>query len=472
LANAIQRSKDAAGPPAAYGLRAGALGPLETLAQSVSATSPSTGSALTIPLVFALAGNGTWLVYLLATGAVLLVAWCVSRFARVSASPGSLYSYAADSLPPVCGAMAGWGLLMAYVATGASVAGGAMYYCVVLAQDWLHVSPAVIPVLAVICAGAGYIAYRDIKLSAAIMLWIEFASLLMMVVVLVLLLARSPAHIDLDQLRLRGLDAGSVGPVLVLAIFTFVGFESATTLGVEARQPLRTIPRAVLQCAMLSGAFFMLCSYTEVLGFRGMPSSLSETSSPVHLLAQRAGVPALAVAMEAAAMISMFSCALACATAAARVLLRMAREGLVPDFLQRTSTVRGTPAIATALACTFMFGASAAMALRGVTGYEMYDLGGSMAVCGFLTAYALVAIAAPFATRSSSRIPVGTTIVSGVTLLVIVAVAVLDIQSSTDAVHARIPYFYVGYLGLGVAVYFGARQRQRVPLERAAEPEG
>lgn len=76
-------------PPANYGLHAGVLGPLETLAQSVSAMAPSTSASLTIPLVFALAGSATWFVYLLATATTLLVGFCVSRFARLSASPGS-----------------------------------------------------------------------------------------------------------------------------------------------------------------------------------------------------------------------------------------------------------------------------------------------------------------------------------------------------------------------------------------------
>src|ERR1700730_17395148 len=100
-----------------YGLHKGVLGPLETLAQSVSAMAPSTSPSLTIPLVFALADNGTWFVYLLATGATLLVGFCVSRFARLSASPGSLYTYAADTLPPAFGVIAAWGLLLAYIAT-------------------------------------------------------------------------------------------------------------------------------------------------------------------------------------------------------------------------------------------------------------------------------------------------------------------------------------------------------------------
>ena len=73
---------------------------METLAQSVSTIAPTTTPAATIPLVCALAGNGTWLAYVLATVAVLLVALCIGRYARYSASPGSLYTYAAMILPP------------------------------------------------------------------------------------------------------------------------------------------------------------------------------------------------------------------------------------------------------------------------------------------------------------------------------------------------------------------------------------
>src|ERR1700722_8112189 len=106
-----------------YGLRHDALSPMETLAQSISTIAPTSTPVATVPLVCALAGNGTWLAYVLATVAVLLVALCISRFARYSASPGSLYTYASMILPPWLGATVAWSLLLAYVATGSSVIG-------------------------------------------------------------------------------------------------------------------------------------------------------------------------------------------------------------------------------------------------------------------------------------------------------------------------------------------------------------
>jgi hypothetical protein len=69
-------------PEMGYGLRREVLSPMETLAQSVSTIAPTTTPVATIPLVCALAGNGTWLAYVLATGAILLVAICVGKFAR------------------------------------------------------------------------------------------------------------------------------------------------------------------------------------------------------------------------------------------------------------------------------------------------------------------------------------------------------------------------------------------------------
>ncbi|HVZ83238.1 MAG TPA: APC family permease [Terracidiphilus sp.] len=460
---ADQTSAAGAVPAESYGLHAGVLGPVETLAQSVSAMAPSTSPSLTIPLVFALAGNATWFVYLLATAAILLVGFCVSRFAKLSASPGSLYSYTAHTLPPLFGVAAAWGLLLAYLAIGASVAGGALYYTNLLALEFAHWAPPAMLVLAIVCAAAGYIAYRDVKLSAELMLWVEVGSVSLIGIVLMVMLARNGLHIDMDQMRLKGVSFSALGPALVLSMFSFVGFESATTLGAEARNPLHTIPRAVLQCAILAGVFFMLCSYSEVLGFRGETGKLSDSTSPLHLLAAKAHVAPLGTAIDFGAWISMVACVLACTTAAARVLMRMAHGGLLPGIFERTSKRHGTPAPAIALSIALILVSTLVLASRGFTGSDMYDLFGSLSVFGFLTAYALVALALPFARRARGQHSHVVTAISVITILLLVLIAVFDLRSTSDAVHARIPYIYLAYIAAGMAWY--AVRRKKTVLE-------
>jgi amino acid transporter len=447
------------GTEGTYGLRTAALGPVETLAQSVSAMAPSTSASLTIPLVFALAGNATWFVYLLATGATLLVGFCVSRFARLSASPGSLYSYTAETLPPFFGVTAAWALLLAYIGTGASVAGGALYY----ANLFSHSAPPAVLTLTVVCGMAGLIAYRDVKLSAELMLWIEVFSVGFILIVLAVLVFRFGFQFDLDQFRLKGVSVSALGPALVLSMFSFVGFEAATTLGGEARDPLKTIPRAVLQCAILAGVFFMVCSYSEVLGFRGQTSQLGDSTSPLHLLATKAGVSLLGVAIDFGAAVSMFACVLACTTAAARVLMRMAHSGLLPAALERTNHRHQTPGTAVALSAILMFVATAVLATGGCTGSEMYDLLGSLSVFGFLTVYALVALALPFARRALGQHSHVVAIVSVVTVLVMILIAVFDLKSASDPVHARIPYIYLGYIAAGIS-WYALRRKKTVSI--------
>jgi len=442
-----------------YGLHAAVLGPIETLAQSISAMAPSTSASLTIPLVFALAGNATWFVYLLATASTLLVGFCISSFARLSASPGSLYSYTAKTLPPFFGVVAAWALLIAYIGIGASVAGGALYYTNLLSLQFLHFAPPPAIVLIVTCLAAGYIAYRDVKLSAELMLWIEVGSVSLILIVLAVMLFRFGFHIDPDQFHMRGASFSSLGPALVLAMFSFVGFESATTLGAEARNPLRTIPRAVLQCAILAGVFFMLCSYSEVLGFRGASGKLSDTTSPLHLLAEKGHVAPFGIAIDFGAWVSMFACVLACATAAARVLMRMSHSGLIPAVFARTSRRHRTPVPAIALSIALMLIGTLVLSANAITGDGIYDLAGSLSVFGFLTAYALVAIALPFARRASGQHSTGVAVISVLTVCVLILIGVYDLRSTADATHARIPWLYLAYIALGMVWYFFRRKR-------------
>jgi len=107
---------------------------------------------------------------------------------------------------------------------------------------------------------------------------------------------------------------------------------------------------------------------SEVLGFRGQAAELSSSTSPLHMLAGKAHVSPLGMLSTAAPFVSMFACVLACATAAARVLLRMAHDKLLPSALQRTTPRHGTPGTAVILSIALMFAATAAMAILGDTG--------------------------------------------------------------------------------------------------------
>jgi amino acid transporter len=382
-----------------FGLRRGVLSPLEVLAQSVSTIAPTTTPALTIPLVFALSGNATWLVYLLATVGLGLVALLIAAFARHTASPGSLYSYATTSLPPALAGVSGWALLLAYIATGSSVAGGFINYANALLRTFTgHMAPATLLIAGAVCLAA-WMAYRDIKVSAQAMLWMEGVSVACIALVLVLILLKHGLHVDGEQLLLHNASPSGIHLGLVLAMFSFVGFESATALGAEAQEPFRTIPRAVIQCAVGAGIFFTVAAYTEVLGLRPTGIALNQSPAPMHVLAQQAGVSVLGIIIDAGAMISMFACVLACITAAARVVLLMSHRRLLHGVFGRTHTRNETPHLAVVITSIAVLLPALVLATLGVSSTDIYGWMGSLATYGFLTVYGLVCVALPVRLR-------------------------------------------------------------------------
>ena len=449
-----------------YGLRREILSPLETLAQSVSTIAPTTTPVATIPLVCALAGNGTWLAYALATVAILLVAICVGRFARYSSSPGSLYSYASMILPPVLGATAAWSLLLAYIATGASVIGGFYHFANLLLKDATGRETSTV-LLAILVTGVSiWIAWRDVKISARLMLWIEAVSVSFILIVIVLVLWRNGWHLDWEQFKLRGMTGSGLRLGLVLALFSFVGFESATTLGSEARNPLKTIPRAVIQSALLAGVIFTVCAYTEVLGLRFAGQDLGTSTAPMRVLANVGGVKVLGVLIDIGALISMFAGTLACVTAAARVLLLMSHNGLAHGTFRKTHTRNETPGRAIAITGSAAVLPVAVLAARGASGLDVYGWMGSLATYGFIVTYALVCVALPKYLRNHGADHRGAQFISWLAGLAMLLALIGNLYPVPEGPYGKLPYIYLGYLVLGLAWFY-----LRTPGNKSAAAE-
>jgi amino acid transporter len=443
-----------------YGLRREILSPMETLAQSVSTIAPTTTPAATIPLVCALAGNGTWLAYMLATTAILLVALCIARYARHSASPGSLYTYASITMPPWLGATVAWSLLLAYVATGSSVIGGFYHYANLLLRDATGHGYSAVILATLVTVISIWIAYRDVKISARLMLWIEAASLTVIVIVIMLVLLRHGWHLDAEQLHLHGMTGSGLRLGLVLALFSFVGFESATTLGAEARNPLKTIPRAVIQSAIIAGAFFTVCAYAEVLGFHAAGQDLGSSQDPMHVVARIGGVPIFGLLIDIGALVSMFAGTLACITAAARVLLLMAHNGLAHDSLRNTHAQNQTPSRAVVITGVAALLPVAILAARGASGLDVYGWLGSLATYGFIVAYALVCAALPRYLREHGVYRSGAQIVPWLAATAMLLALVGNLYPVPEGPYGKLPYIYIAYLTAGL-LWFAVRGRNK-----------
>jgi amino acid transporter len=442
------------------GLRRNVLSFWEVVAQSVANIAPSATPALVVPLVYASAGNATWLYYVFATLALLLVAYNVNQFARRSASPGSLYLFVSQGLGSTWGVITGWSAIIAYLVIGGSVLAGLANYAGVLAHmagvNRLDV-PLGIASMIVAAFGAWYIAYSDIKLSTQFMLFIEFASVTLIVVLAVAYFVKSGRIFDRDQLNLVGFSATGLRQGLVLAIFSFVGFESATALGHEARNPLRVIPRAVFLTVVAVGALFVFSSYTLVLAFRGQ-QPLDQSNAPLSVLANLAGIPFFGTLIAIGAVISFFACSLACINAGSRVLFAMSRHGLFHSSAGDTHGENATPHVAVTFAALAVVLVPLVLFVRHIALMDIFGDLGQIGTLAVLFAYVLVSIAAPFYLKRRGE--------SGATAVVVSALSVLALAAPIYSSFFPppspwyLPYIFLGLLALGVARFAYLRLRK------------
>ncbi len=440
-----------------YGLRTQSLSSFESIAQSIGNIAPTATPTLVIPLVFGLGGNATWLIYLIATVGIVLVARNINSFARRSASPGSLYTYTTTGLGPWAGLIAGWALLAAYAGTGAAVTGGFSNYANVLFRDFLgfEVPPVILIALAVL--GSWLLAYRDIQLSTRTTLALEFVSVGLILFILIATLWSAPTIADQAQLHLEGATPDQIRLGLVLALFSFVGFESAASLGSEAKDPLRTIPSAIIRSAVLVGLFFVFASYVLVLGFHGNPETLDKSSAPLHVLADKSGFGALKHLIDLGAAISFFACTLASINAGARILFLLGRHGVFHVSLGNAHTVNRTPHVAITIIALATFIPAALLAVRGTAVFDIFGWIGSFASYGFILSYILVSVASPVYLYRQHGLGIGAVLSAAAAVVLLLIALAGNVYPVPDAPYNWLPYAFLGYVALGVAWFIVLR---------------
>ncbi|MBW4421461.1 MAG: APC family permease [Myxacorys californica WJT36-NPBG1] len=435
-----------------HGLKPACLSFGEVLAQSFAVIAPTTIPASNIGLIVALSGNGTWLSFLIGLVGLVLVSLNINQFASRSASPGSLYSYIVKGLGPTAGVVCGWSLVLAYLFTGMAVLCGFANFSATLIGH-LGIHPSSITLLAIGAGIAWYAAYSDIQLSAIAMLWLEGLSIALISLLGIIIWAHKGFALDMSQLTLQGVTPGTVSMGLVLVMFSFSGFESATSLGDEAKKPLRTIPKAVMGSVVLAGLFFTVLAYIEVLAFSGTGVAIANTEQPLGFLSQQAGVGFLGELVTISALFSFFACVLGSINPAARVAFLMARHGLFHSSIGETHSSNRTPHIAVTVCSLLMFLVPAGMSLFHIKLFESMGYLGAICSYGFLTVYTLISIAAPMYLYRIRKLKARHVVISvlSVAFMSIPVLGSIGIPGSNlfpapEAPYDAFPYLFLMYL--------------------------
>lgn len=453
----------AQGGPHTGGLRRNYLNLPELIAQSIGLVGVSGGIGVLIPAVYGTAGNGTWLAYVVAIVALLFASWSITTFARDSASPGALYTYVSLGIGPIWGVICGWSLLIAYGISAAGILEGTISSFLVFGREVgvLGASSSVNFVLAltaVTVLAAWYITYRDIRLSTRFTLAVELATLVLIAVVVIGIIAVS-GHVDHAQVALEGVKPDQLRLGMVLAFFSFTGFESATVLGVEARNPFKAIPRAVLISIVGPALFFVVASYGMVSAFQGQTPTLDHVDGPFGVLSHRLGAGWIGVLIDAGVALSFFAAFFSSINAAARVAYSFSRQGLLHSATGRAHHANATPHVAVTVIAVLSLVTDLIFTWHGTALLDTYGYLSSIGTYGWLLAYLLVAIGAPIYLRRQGRLKAAHVLISTASVVLLAIPLVGSVYPVPDGVYAWLPYVFLAFLALGLAWFLLLRIR-------------
>jgi amino acid transporter len=194
-----------------------------------------------------------------------------------------------------------------------------------------------------------------------------------------------------------GTDASTVFLGAVFGFLSFAGFEAAATLGEEAREPRRDIPRAILGTAIFGGGYFVFVTAVEVMGFGTSPAGVAaftRSSSLLGELGSRYVGAWVGDLISLGAAVSAFGCALACSVGGSRLLFALSRDAAGERGLGRV-TRAGTPAAAAVVVVLAMYAIVAVFALgAGSSAMDVFLASGTIGTLIVLAVYLVTTLGA------------------------------------------------------------------------------
>lgn len=149
------------------------------------------------------------------------------------------------------------------------------------------------------------------------------------------------AHWPADMAVWTGVLAGSV-----LAFYAFIGFEDMVNAAEEVRDPVRTMPRAIIITLVLT---LLLYGGITLIAVRALPpEALAASDAPLAtLFHETTGLDARLIA--SVAIVAVLNGAMIQILMAARILYGMSNMGWLPKALGQVNAATGTPVRATVL---------------------------------------------------------------------------------------------------------------------------
>jgi amino acid transporter len=299
----------------------------------------------------AMLGPAAVLAYLVCAVLIGLVGLCFAEVGSRVADGGGLYGYATESFGPVVGGIAGTLLWVANSIVPNAAVANLLLDTVATASPVLDTGVGRAAFLAVLYAGLATVNIRGARSGARL----SVAMATIKIGPLVLLVLAGIFAVRLSNLQWAGVPpARTIGQTAVLLFFAFMGIEGGLNTSGEVRDPVRTVPRAILLALTLVAALYI---GLQVVAQGVLGATLPGSTAPLVTTAASIFGPwgarllAVTTALSAAGFLS------ADMLGSPRNIHALASRGQLPRALAAVHERFKTPAVAVglyAMVCAFV----------------------------------------------------------------------------------------------------------------------
>jgi amino acid transporter len=378
--NSVPAVDAAIAPRESHTLKRGAIGLVGVVFMVVAFSAPITAMTGNLPVAVGF-GNGLGAPGGFVIATVVLTVFSVGfvALARQITAAGAFYTFVSRGWSKIPGLAAGVMSMVSYMTMEAGLIGifSAFANQAFSAQfgidiPWVVYAAVCLVVIAVL-------SHFDISVAAKVLGVVLVCEIGMLTIGAVASLIHHPHGMSFTSLSpvtalsTNGVAGGVVGLGLLMAFWSWVGFESTAIYGEESKDPRRIVPRATMIAVIGIGVFYTFISWGVIVGNGPAKAvELASSSNPFDLLyaPTREFVGQWGVtAFEWLVLGGSFACALAIHNSAARYLFAFGRDGLLWHRLGGAHHRHASPWIASLTQSVF---AAVLLIVCSVSGSDPY----------------------------------------------------------------------------------------------------
>jgi amino acid transporter len=351
------------------------LGSFQVFAISFAFISVAVGIFTTYDDVLQNAGPvGIWLWVIAGVGQVL-VALVYAQFAARIPLSGSSYQWGSRLASPKIGWGFGW-LTVCYLAIGVVAVDNGLASQALMplfgippnegTARWITLAVLLIQVVVVV------VSTRLVAMINASAVGLELAIVVVLAIALVIAVLVTGGGAA-ENLTSRGVTenapdyfavGGGLMTAMIMGLATLVGFDSAANMAEEAKDPFRSVPRAIVGSVVAAGVLGLLFLITLTIAIKDVPR-ISASDSPVAEIIRDQLGPVMERILLVGITLAFFGAGMATMAACSRIVFAMSRDARFPAhrLMRRVDPRTQTPIPATIL--IFVVGVVLMVALPG-----------------------------------------------------------------------------------------------------------